>query len=243
MTLLHKKPIEHTNLIKEWYDKSVKSESLKKSNIKKYERGMFISITNRDWHYEDIHPLFRRQYVSIVKALKGKDYDFTKWNVRKLKGDFVRDKIALPSKEVLLKLCAQEIPIMLCGVHNYRLDDIKSKGKGYCHSHFYLYNIHQHLPSNPIELARVENQIENNLLRYSNIKNTRQKIQGVVRIKEVGIGAYQFTDAVTPLKLYDYLKSPDTHTQEKNIINYIASNRHNPELQYPLFTIYSNKRL
>ena len=44
-------------------------------------------------------------------------------------------------------------------------------------------------------------------------------------------------------KLYDYLKSPDTHTQEKNIINYIASNRHNPRLHYPLSTIYSNKRL
>ena len=243
MTLLLKKPEEHTNYIKSWYDASIKSQPVKTSTLKKYERGMFISISNNNSLYEDIQENFRRQYVSIVEAVKGKDYDFSKWNVRRLKGDFKGERIELPSKEELIKLCALEIPIMLAGVHNYKIDDIRSRGREYCHSHFYLYNIHQHLPTNPVKLARIENQIENNLLRFTNIKNARKKIQGIVRIKEVGIGSYQFTDAVTPLKLYDYLKSPDTHTQEKNIINYIASNRHNPRLHYPLSTIYSNKRL
>ena len=243
MKLLVKKAEEETNLIKKWFDMNVVVPPTKLSNLKKYERGMMITIRNNNWHYEDIHPLFRRLYVSVIKAIKGADYDFSKWNVTQLKGEHRGDRIALPSRNEILRLCAEEIPIMLCGVHNYRLDDIRSKGKEFCHSHFYIYNIHQHLPTTPIELAQVENQIENNLLRYSNMKNIKKRVQGVVKLTEIGIGKYQYSDAVTPLKLYDYLKSPDRMTQFENVINYIANNRHNKKLQFPLFTIYSKKRL
>ena len=45
------------------------------------------------------------------------------------------------------------------------------------------------------------------------------------------------------LKLYDYLRSPITNPQANNLINYISTNRHLPTIQYPLTTIYSNKKI
>ena len=44
------------------------------------------------------------------------------------------------------------------------------------------------------ELAQVENQIENNLLRYSNMKNIKKRVQGVVKLTEIGIGKYQYKE-------------------------------------------------
>ena len=227
------------NPIQDWYESnSVSRRSSEK--VRKYENGMLISISNNGCYYETLFKTFKETYISIVKALKGQDYNISKWDVRQLKGDWDGDRIKLPSREELLRVCANETPILICGVHNYKKDDIRSKGKEYSHSHLYLYNIHYHLPSTPIELRNMEGKIEAHLQRYTNI---RKRVQGVIRITEVGVGKHHYTDNISPLELYDYLHSPISRPHQENIINYISNNRHLPSIQYPLTTVYLNKRL
>ena len=118
-------------------------------------------------------------------------------------------------------------------------DDIKSRGKEYCHSHFYVYNAHHYLPTNPAELRDIEDKIERHLQRYTNL---RKRLQGTIRITPVAYSK-KYTDKVSPLTLHDYLLSPITNPHEDNVINYIANNRHLPSIQYPLSFIYLNKKL
>ena len=201
----------------------------------KYENGMLISISNNRCQYETVG-CFKEIYISIIKALT--DYNISRWSVQKLVGcwDYGKDKIQLPSREKLLDIVIkQKNIIMIGGVHNYKKDDIRSEGREYCHSHLYLYNIHHHLPLCPVELARTEAQIRKNLNRYTNVP---RYLQGTVRITEVGIGQYSLTDYVTPTKLYDYLRSPIDNPDSPNVINYIANNRHLPNVQYPLTTVF-----
>ena len=231
-----------SNPIKVWFDLNTKIKKDHNRKDKKYSRGMFISISNNEMFYGSIYKNFKDQYISIIKAIKGKDYNISKWNIRSTTGDFNKDQIKVPTRETLLKLCANQTPIMICGVHNYKSNDPRNKGKEYTHSHFYLYNIHHHLPEDPVELRSIEGKIEAYLQRYCNTP-AKKRVQGLVRIKEVGVGEYQFIDNVTPVKLYDYLTTPITNQHQQNIINYISNNRHMPSIQYPLTTIYLNKKL
>ena len=226
-----------SNPIEDWYEKNTiiqRSNSVKG----KYERGMLISISNNECHYETIFKSFKELYISLIKCLTGKSV--SKWDIKVLKGDWYEARINLPTRERLLRVVADQTPIMLAGVHNYKKDDIRSKGKEYCHSHFYVYNTHHYLPSTIKELRDFEDKIEKYLARYT---NTRKRYEGRIRVTPVGTGGYQFTDNVTPLKLYDYLQSPITNPQGNNIINYISNNRHLPSIQYPLTTIYSNNKI
>ena len=233
---------EHIGYIKSWYDTNLKLVPTTNSNVRKYSRGMMISISNHNTHYNNLlnAKLIKNQYISIIKAVKGKDCKISKWDLNVLNGDFNGDRIRLPTRESLLKTCNNKTPIMICGVHNYRKDNVKSYGVEYSHQHFFLYNIHYHLPTDPIKLRSIEDKIEKHLYPYSNYK---KRVQGIVRITEVGVGAYQDTDNITPLTLYDYLRSPITNPDQDNIINYISNNRHLPTIQYPLTTIYLKKKL
>ena len=243
MKVLTKKPItKYKNYIEEWYENHTLIPTSKK-DICKYEKGMMISISNNKCTYETLYPTFKEVYISIIKALKGKDHNISKWDVRTLKGCWEKkngDRIVLPSREELLRVIVNQTPIMLAGIHNYKKDDIRSRGKEYCHTHFYIYNIHHHLPSNNIELRDMEDKIERHLQRYTKIP---KRLQGIIRLTEVGIGEYKYTEKVSPTELYDYLKSPITNPHGNNLINYISKNRHSPSIQYPLTTIYLNKKL
>lgn len=241
---LLEKPIKVTykNPIHQHYDTYTRHQHTQLNSIK-YEKGMLISITNHKCHYESLYNTFKETYISIIKAIKGKDYEISKWDVRQLRGDMGRkseDRILLPSREDTLRIVANETPIMIAGIHNYRREDIRSRGKEYCHSHFYIYNIHQHLPTDKIQLRDMEDKIERHIQRYTNV---RKRTQGVIKLTEVGVGEYKYTEKVSPLLLYDYLKSPITNPSANNVINYIANNRHLPSIQYPLSTIYLNKPL
>ena len=86
----------------------------------------------------------------------------------------------------------------------------------------------------------MEDKIERHLQRYTKIP---KRLQGIIRLTEVGIGEYKYTEKVSPTELYDYLKSPITNPHGNNLINYISKNRHSPSIQYPLTTIYLNKKL
>ena len=233
MTLLES-PVKTTyvNPIEEWFDKNNRPQTYT-SQSNKYERGMLISISNNEMHYENLFKSFKEFYISFIKGLTGKS--ISKWDVKVLKGDWYNNQIQLPTREQLLRVVVNRTPILVAGVHNYKRDDVRSKGREYFHSHFYLYNVHHYLPSTPKELRDCEDKIERHLARYT---NTRKRIQGSIRITPVGTGEHQYTDKVSPLTLYDYLKSPITNPQANNVINYIANNRYLPEIKYPLTTIY-----
>ena len=229
--------ISYDNPIKEWYE--INTKSLQSTNDKgKYKKGMLISISNNHLYHNELVKDFKELYISLLVALTGKK--ITKWDVRQMQGGWERDRVKLPTREGLLKLIANKTPVMLCGVHNYKKDDIRSRGKEYCHSHFYIYNADCYLPTNPVELRDKEDKIERHLGRYTNL---RKRVQGIIRITPVGTGVYQYTDKVSPTTLYEYLQSPITSPQENNVINYIANNRHLPQVQYPLTFIYLNKKL
>ena len=228
---------ECTNPLEDWYEKNTIIQR-SKSVEGKYERGMLISISNNESHYESLFKTFKEVYISLIKCLTGKSV--SKWDIKVLKGDWNGNRINLPSRERLLRVVADHTPLILAGVHNYKKDDIRSRGQEYCHSHFYVYNAHHYLPSTIKELRDFEDKIEKYLARYT---NTRKRLEGRIRVTPVGTGVHQFTDNVSPLKLYDYLQSPITNPQGNNIINYISNNRHLPNIQYPLTTIYSNKKI
>ena len=207
----------------------------------KYENGMFITICNSRKPYNKVIGSFRDIYISIFNALYPDQKNITKRDVTELTGgwDYGRERLQLPPEDQLLKRVINKGIIMIAGVHNYRRDDVRSAGRQYCHSHFYLYNIHKHLPLDPIERAKVEDQIIKNLNRYSGVGKL---LQNTERLKEVGVGKYSLTDNVTPLKLYDYLRSPVDNPDGENVINYIANNRHLPKVQYPLTTLYQSQK-
>tara|TARA_B100001250_G_C19648664_1_gene721600 strand:- start:65 stop:775 length:711 start_codon:yes stop_codon:yes gene_type:complete len=229
--------ISYVNPIQQWYKSNTPLPQLSK-DYGKYDKGMLISISNNQLYHNDIVKDFKELYISFLLALTGKK--ISKWDLRGINGEWYRDRVKLPSRNNLLNLIANKIPVMLCAVHNYKKDDIRSGGKEYCHTHLYVYNAHHYLPSNPVELADKEDKIERHLARYTNL---RKRLQGVTRITPVGHGIHQYTDQVLPLTLYDYLLSPITKPEDNNVINYMANNRHLPSIQYPLTFIYCNKSI
>lgn len=228
--------ISYVNPISKWYDDNTESQQYT-SNLGKYDKGMLISISNNQLHHNEIVKEFKELYISFLVALTGKK--ISKWDVRQMQGGWQRDRVKIPTSENLLSLVNNKTPVMLCGIHNYKKDDIKSRGKEYCHSHFYVYNAHHYLPTNPAELRDIEDKIERHLQRYTNL---RKRLQGTIRITPVAYSK-KYTDKVSPLTLHDYLLSPITNPHEDNLINYIANNRHLPSIQYPLSFIYLNKKL
>ena len=219
----------YVNLIEEHYERNTPQYQLKADT---FENGMFITLNNKDCYYKHLSSEFREVYISIVQAL---GYKLRKSNVKEMVGEWQGKRVNLPSRKIIMDLLNKKIPILLCGVHNYKKDDYRSKGRENTHSHFFLYNIHHYLPSTPRDLMKVKSKIKDNLGRYVKSKNYK-RFQGIIDIDNV-------IDNVAPLQLYDYLSSPNTNPKKANLINYISNNRHLPNIQYPLTTIYSTKVL
>ena len=222
--------ITFTNPIKDWYEDNTTKPNKK---IDGYENGMFISINNKECYFSDLVKDFKELYISLLVAITGNKV--RKTDLKQLHGDWKGDKIKLPTRQNLFSLLDTKTPILVGAVHYYERDDVRRKGKEYCHTHFYVYNTHYYLPSTPKELMDIEDKIERHLSRYVKSKNYK-RIQEIIDITQV-------RDNVSPLQLYDYLSSPNTNPEKANLINYIANNRHLPNIQYPLTTIYSTKKL
>tara|TARA_B100001113_G_scaffold350841_1_gene348765 strand:+ start:840 stop:1535 length:696 start_codon:yes stop_codon:yes gene_type:complete len=196
-----------------------------------YERGMLISISNFKMYYDEILKNYKKQYQSIYQAFTGEK--ISRYDIRDIKG--------IPDRQKLLDLINLKIPIVVAGIHSYKTEDqygYKSRyNDGYNHQHLFLYNVHHYLPEDPTGIDYVNSKITRNLQRYTNLKRYKNDI---IRIGSVGNGKYFYTDQITPITLYDYLQAPKTNPTQDNLINYIANNRHKPEIQYPLHTIYFN---
>ena len=79
MTLLES-PVKTTyvNPIEEWFDKNNRPQTYT-SQSNKYERGMLISISNNEMHYESLFKSFKDTYKSIIKSLTGKT--ISNWDI------------------------------------------------------------------------------------------------------------------------------------------------------------------
>ena len=197
-----------------------------------YENGMLISISNNKTYWEDLIRQYRRQYQSIIFALTGK----------KISRDDITQLSRIPKRETISNLVYYKIPIVVAGIHDYHKGSELSKGSfrnyDYQHTHFYVYNTHHYLPSNKKQLNAIIKKLEKTLLRYTNSKNGARDI---VRISPVGVGKFCYTDNINPTDVYEYLTIPQHSPNKECLINYIATNRHKPEITYPLNTIYYRK--
>ena len=199
---------------------------------KKYERGMLISISNNRTYYEEIIKRYKEQYLTLLYCLTGKN-KYSKWDIKSVEG--------IPTQEILIKLIQRKIPIMVCGIHDYKQKEYLYKGSlqgwEYQHQHLYIYGMHHHLDSegkapNKLTPTQAEDMIQK--LYNPRYTNNKRRIKDAVRITEVGTGQHIYTDPITPNNLYDYLTNP----VENTLIHYIKHNRHKPTIQYPLKTIY-----
>ena len=109
---------------------------------KKYERGMLISISNNRTYYEEIIKRYKEQYLTLLYCLTGKN-KYSKWDIKSVEG--------IPTQEILIKLIQRKIPIMVCGIHDYKQKEYLYKGSlqgwEYQHQHLYIYGMHHHLDS------------------------------------------------------------------------------------------------
>ena len=217
------------NPIKKWYEDNTNKTY---SRAEPYESGMFITINNHQCYYKHLSSQFRELYISILSALGIK---LKRSDVKEMIGKWLGNRVTLPPERKLLELLNYKVPILLCGVHNYKPDDYRSKGNEYLHSHYFLYNIHHYLPTKSIDMMKTHSKIKDRLGRYVKSRNYKKE-QGIIDIEPV-------MDKVTHTTLYDYLTTPNLAPEKKNLINYIANNRHLTSIQYPLTTIYSTKHL
>ena len=190
---------------------------------KGYERGMMISISNNRTHYEEIIKRYKEQYLTLLYCLTGENRH-TKYEVKSMTG--------IPDQETLIKLIHKKIPVMVCGIHDYRQQETlyggSLQGWEYQHQHLFVYGIHHHLDS----AGRKEEKIQK--LFNPKYTNNKKRIKDAVRLTEVGVGTHTYTDPITATNLHEYLTNPMPNT----LIHYISHNRHKPEVQYPLKTIY-----
>ena len=84
----------------------------------------------------------------------------------------------------------------------------------------------------------------NSFLNYNDLKNEKKFPLKTVLCKICGLSQLSIIPNTKFIfSKYDYLSSPNTNPEKANLINYIANNRHLPNIQYPLTTIYSTKNL
>lgn len=198
---------------------------------KRFDRGIFISITNHRQGNDDLVASLKEQYKSIVYALTGV-------NISK-EGIKVTDK--LPKQQVLTDCLVAGKVFLAAGFHCYSpYNQRTGRGSssnygGYHHLHFYVYGV-QHLMENHQggceEAAR---HIKHCLFRHNNFKTRGNPSD--IDLREVGVGKYQYGDVVTPTTLHQYLSLPTTNPEKECCINYIAGTKHSDSLN-PIIYVY-----
>ena len=195
-----------------------------------YRNGMFITINNHRSTAGDLYQNYKRQYQTLYYGLTGRNVS--------------RESIVLqdkqpPSKQLILKLLNARKIIVVAGIHDYSNQDKRGKHSNrnyeYQHQHLYVYGVDKHVPNKHEKIHDKEQHLERLLKRYN--KTTRRRYKEIV-IEPVGYGKYQYNEQVNPVNLHDYLLSPSHNPSRECIINYIANNRHNPAVKYPLTFIY-----
>lgn len=190
---------------------------------------MFISINNHKQTGGDILLRLPYYYQTLVRAICGNKIGRTDITATRKR----------PSQEVIADLVAQKKLIVVAGIHDYHrknyYDTGSSKNFDYQHSHLYVYGAHHYLPSDLEQLKSKEDLICANFRRHA--KPPRYRSQPT-HIDPVGRGIHRFTGEVLPTNLYQHLLTADAKSTKRNVLHYIANNRHNPTLQYPITYLY-----
>ncbi len=203
-------------------------QTIKPELIFHYEKGMFISINNNKTDAGKLIQQYPRQYQTLIHAICG----------RSISRENIRHTQKLPSRELIADLVAEKKLLVVSGIHDYKRQDGRGGSKrnyDYQHTHFYVYGAHHYLPAKGAELEAAEKKICRNLQRYTNTTNKRYCL---IKVAAVGNGIYRHSDGVTPTTLYDYLLTASPEASKRTLLSYIASNRHNPSIQYPISYLY-----
>ena len=212
------------------YIEDLKADCLSTSLEYGYERGMFISVNNYRQTWEQLHSQFRRQYVSIVKSITGKNIHI----------GGVEMRMRNPPKNLMDIINSKKL-VMVAGIHDYHPNDFLGRGRSslqeFKHTHFYVYGAHHYLPATlGIEILKDQEEKLKKYLgyRYAGRKNKKLWRDNVVSVKAVGMGEYRYTDNVSPTILEKYFMD----TSRDTVINYMRNNRHRPSIQYPLYFLW-----
>jgi hypothetical protein len=193
-----------------------------------YEKGIFISINNNKTDAATLIQQYPRQYQTLIHSICG----------RSISRENIRHSKKLPSRELIADLVAEKKLLVVSGIHDYKRKDGRGGSKrnyDYQHTHFYVYGAHHYLPAKGAELEAAEKKICRNLQRYTNTTNKRYCL---IKVASVGNGIYRHSDSVTPTTLYDYLLTASPQASKRTLLSYIASNRHNPSIPYPISYLY-----
>ena len=186
-----------------------------------YERGMMISISNNEMYYDQIYQQNREQYISLYRCLT--DKKIGRFDINRIQG--------IPDQEKLIELIVKKVPIMVCGIHSYKNPD--QYDRQFHHQHLLIFNCSHFIPKESKKQKKMEAKIKSYFHRYLNIG--QKKLGKEIRITPIGIGEHFHKESeIAPTTLHEYLTNPKQNT----IINYITQNRHQPEINFPLTTIY-----
>jgi len=220
--------VKNQNPLEQLLYPSTIRQTIKPEAIHPYEKGMFISINNNKTDAATLIQQYPRQYQTLIHAICG----------RSVSREKIRHTKRLPSRELIADLVAEKKLLVVSGIHDYKKQERRGGSKrnyDYQHTHFYVYGAHHYLPEQGAELEAAENQICRNLQRYTNTTNKRYCL---IKVTSVGNGIYRHSDNVTPTTLYEYLLTASPEASKRTLLSYIASNRHNSSIQYPISYLY-----
>jgi hypothetical protein len=189
------------------------------SNRRRFDRGMFISITNHKQTTDILVASLKKQYQSIFYALTNKN----------ISRDAIRVAGKLPKQEVLTDVLAAKKIVIAAAIHSYNVYDMRTgRGSncnygGYNHLHFYVFGIDGLLQEH---LGGVDAGVEHiKRVLYRQNKFAKSTNNTNIDIEEVGVGKYQYDDVVSPTTLHQYLSLPKSNPSKGCIINYMAGTK------------------
>ena len=147
--------------------------------------------------------------------------------------DDIHKQYGLPIRTTINGLIEKGIPIAIAGIHDYENED-KDDGITYQHTHILFYNIHHYLPNNNKQLASCINRVGATQGRYVGKKFRRDGVD----VRPVGTYKHYLEHELEDTNYHDYLNIPLNSPRRDCLMNYMANNRHNPDVHYDLTYLY-----
>mgnify|MGYP001166195487 FL=1 len=186
-----------------------------------YSKGMFVTLSNHKMSSVELLGTFKRQYQSVLGALGIKA---SRTDIKQVKG--------IPSRSTINTLLENGLPIAIACIHDNPTED--SDLMLYQHSHMLYHNLAQYMPSDPVSLPGTVNMIRRRHGRYIGKKHKRDGVD----IRPVGSYKHYQEHDLDDMDFYDYLHTPLNSPRKDCLINYMAHNRHNPDVDYGLHCLY-----
>ena len=191
------------------------SGMISRHNAHPYRKGMFISLSNSRMYYNELLGTFKRQYQSVLHSVG-----------IKIGRACIQKTNDMPRKDKINSLIQKGIPIATACIHDYR--DAESDGYHYQHCHLWVYNIHHLLPSDSENLRDSIGKIKGHVYRYIRHKDKKTGVD----IRPVGQYKHYREHDLIDTDFHDYLSNSLNSPRRDCLVNYMAHNRHNPDVLY-----------